>query len=167
MQTHASTHAPIRRPLRFLRIVAPLVVVAAATTGCVGGGGSPGGDAGLLLQKVNEARAANGLGALAWCPTLANAAAAHTQDMAAHGFMGHNGTDGSTFVSRANGHGYVRWNWLYENVDSGKNSADEVMANMMSSPPHAANILNRDINHAGFARVGSYWTLDFGANGTC
>ena len=162
------THAPLRRSLRLVRIVAPLVVVAVAAAGCVKGSPPPAsGDAQALLQKVNEVRAARGLGALAWCPTLANAATKHTQDMAAHGFMGHNGTDGSTFVSRANGHGYVHWNWLYENVAAGKNSVDEVMASMMSSPPHAANILNRNINHAGFARVGSYWTLDFGANGTC
>ncbi|MGQ0803253.1 MAG: CAP domain-containing protein [Actinomycetota bacterium] len=162
------THAPIRRSRRLGLIAVPLVVMALATAGCVKGSPPPASpDAQALLQRVNEVRAANGRGPLAWCPTLANAATAHTQDMAAHGFMGHIGTDGSDHVVRANRHGYVRWNWVSENIDSGKNSVDEVMANMMSSGPHAANILDPRVHHAGFARVDSYWTLDFGQNGTC
>src|SRR5687768_5993080 len=84
---------------RVARVAAPLVVAVAAA-GCVGGGGG-GGDAGALLQRVNEVRASQGLPALAWCGTLANAAGAHSQDMAANGFMGHIGSDGSDFTTRA------------------------------------------------------------------
>lgn len=161
------THSAVRRSLRLWRILVPLAVVALATTGCNLKGSPPSADAYALLQRVNEVRAANGLGALAWCPTLANAAVKHTQDMASHGFMGHVGSDGSTFVSRANGHGYVRWNRLSENVGAGQGSVAEVLAHWLRSPGHAANILDPWVNHAGFARVGNYWTQDFGANGTC
>ncbi|MGQ0803252.1 MAG: CAP domain-containing protein [Actinomycetota bacterium] len=142
--------------------------MALATTGCLKGSPPPSaGDAQALLQRVNEVRAAGGLGALAWCPTLANAATKHTQDMASRGFMGHVGSDGSTFTSRANGHGYVGWSWISENVAAGQGSVEEVLANWLASGPHAANILEARVNHAGFARVGNHWTQMFGANGTC
>ncbi|MBA2327599.1 MAG: CAP domain-containing protein [Actinobacteria bacterium] len=87
--------------------------------------------------------------------------------MASHGFMGHVGSDGSTFVSRANGHGYVRWNRVSENVAAGQRSVEEVLADWLRSSGHVASILDPWVNHAGFARVDNHWTQDFGANGTC
>lgn len=168
--TTTRTLVPTRRPRSraLWRIAAPLVVAVAAA-GCVGGGGGPGGDAGYLLQRVNEVRASRGLAPLAWCGTLANAAAAHSQDMAANGFMGHNGTDGSTFISRAERHGYRNWTWITENVahSAVSTSVDAVMNTWMGSGAHAANILDRRVQHAGFARVGNAWTQMFGAGGTC
>jgi uncharacterized protein YkwD len=151
---------------RFLwRVVGPLVVAVAAA-GCVGGG-APGGDAGYLLQRVNEIRAASGLPPLAWCGTLANAAAAHSQDMASHGFMSHTGSDGSSFATRAGRHGYVRWTRLTENIALGPASVDAALATWMGSGGHAAHILDPGVHHAGFARAGNAWTQMFGANGTC
>src|SRR5688500_15246523 len=128
---------PERRPrprllLRVARVAAPLVV-AVAVGGCVSGGGGPGGDAGVLLQRVNEIRASQGLPALAWCGTLANAATAHSQDMAANGFLSHIGSDGSDFVVRANRHGYRNWTWITENLAHSvvSTSVDAVMASWM------------------------------------
>lgn len=169
----AATLVPKRHPRpRFLgriaRVAAPLVV-AVAVAGCFGGGGGPGGDAGVLFQRVNEIRASRGLPALAWCGTLANAAAAHSQDMAAHGFMDHTGTDGSTFITRANRHGYRNWTRVTENIahSAVSTSVDSVLATWMASGAHAANILDRGVQHAGFARAGNAWTQMFGAGGTC
>jgi uncharacterized protein YkwD len=161
------TVTPPRRSRRVWRIIAPVVVAAAATTGCFGGAGGPSGDAAHLLQRVNAVRASSGLAPLAWCGTLANAAAAHTHDMASHGFMGHIGSDGSDMATRANRHGYVRWTRITENVAAGPGSVDAVMATWMGSSGHRAHILDRGVHHAGFARVGNYWTQMFGANGTC
>jgi uncharacterized protein YkwD len=165
------TPALLRRSHGLWRLIAPLAVVAVTTTGCFaaagGGGGGASGEMGQLLQRVNEVRASNGRGPLAWCPTLANAASKHSQDMSSHGFMGHVGSDGSTFMQRANAHGYVRWTRLTENVAAGQTSVDAVLATWLKSPLHAANILDPTVNHAGFARSGNYWTQMFGANGTC
>jgi uncharacterized protein YkwD len=162
------SHSPLRRSLRLWRVAAPLAVMALATTGCLKGSAPPAsGDAQALLQRVNAVRGASGLAPLAWCPTLANAAATHTQDMASHGFIGHIGTDGSDFVKRANAHGYVRWTRVTENVAADQGSVDQVLATWLGSSLHAANILDPRVNHAGFARVGDYWTQNFGANGTC
>ena len=121
--------------------------------GCVGSG-APGGDAGYLLQRVNEIRAASGLPPLAWCGTLANAAAAHSQDMASHGFMSHTGSDGSSFATRAGRHGYVRWTRLTENIASGPASVDAALATWMGSGGHASHILDPGVHHAGFAARG-------------
>ena len=174
MQTPAPaplrTASPLRRSHRLWRVLAPLAVVAVTATGCYGGGGGGGGgsgEMGQLLQRVNEVRASNGRGPLAWCPTLANAASKHSKDMSSHGFMGHVGSDGSTFTQRANAHGYVRWTRLTENVAAGQSSVDSVLANWLASPLHAANILDPTVNHAGFGRAGNHWTQVFGANGTC
>ena len=108
-------------------------------------------------------------GAVAWCGTLANAATAHSQDMAANGFLSHIGSDGSDFVVRANRHGYRNWTWITENLAHSvvSTSVDAVLASWMGSGAHAANVLDRRIQHAGFARVGNAWTQMFGAGGTC
>jgi uncharacterized protein YkwD len=48
-----------------------------------------------VLALVNADRAEHGLPALAWDETAARAARRHAEDMAAHGFTAHWGTDGS------------------------------------------------------------------------
>ena len=176
MGYHRTMHALVakrrhgRRPLWGL--VAP-IVVAAATAGCFGGGGGGGGggDAGALLQRVNEVRAGAGLPALAWCPTLANAATAHATDMAVNGVQAdpHRGSPpgSSTFEQRAAAHGYFGWTFLGENVAWGQSSVEQALRDLLASPTHAANIFHPAPHHAGFARVGNNWVQMFGANGTC
>lgn len=159
---------PTTKPRRLWRVAAPLAVMALATTGCLKGSPPPAaGDAQALLQRVNEVRAASGLGALAWCPTLANAANKHATDMAVTGVHGHVGSDGSTFDQRARSAGYFPWTFLAENVAWGQTGVEQVLADWLASPGHAANILNPVLQHAGFARVGNNWVQMFGANGSC
>ncbi|BDG29526.1 CAP domain-containing protein [Thermus thermophilus] len=72
---------------------------------CAGQGADP------VLEALNRIRAegrACGPAAppLAWDARLTAAARAHTEDMAAHGFLGHVGTDGSTVRERVEREGY-------------------------------------------------------------
>jgi uncharacterized protein YkwD len=106
---------------------------------------------------------------LALSPALIRAARAHSRDMAAHGFLGHGGSDGSNPGQRVTRAGY-RWSQVGENIASGIGTARAVVAGWLSSPPHCANIMT-----AGFRQVGVafavnpasgpviYWTEDFGA----
>jgi len=106
---------------------------------------------------------------LALSPALIRAARAHSQDMAAHGFFSHGGSDGSSPGQRVTRAGY-RWSLVGENIASGIGTARQVVAGWLSSPHHCANIMT-----AGFRQMGvafavnpasgplSYWTEDFGA----
>lgn len=59
-----------------------------------------------LAAMINQARREAGLDELAWSPELAQAAAAHAQDMGEHGFVSHAGSDGSDVVTRMECAGY-------------------------------------------------------------
>lgn len=124
-----------------------------------------------MLNNVNAQRAASGLGPIALCGTLNNAAQAHSADQAARATMSHIGGDGSNLSQRAGRAGYNGWTNLGENVAYGYGSVDGVMVGWMSSPGHRANILSGDYTHLGVGRAGSggvdYWTQVFGRNGTC
>jgi uncharacterized protein YkwD len=102
-------------------------------------------------------------------PELDRSAQGHTDDMAAHNFMGHAGSDGSSMTARAVHAGYSGWRSLAENVAAGYPTADAVVAGWMNSSGHRANILNcklKDIGvgHAANANTayGTFWTQDFG-----
>jgi uncharacterized protein YkwD len=125
-----------------------------------------------LLGLVNAERAAAGMPPLQACAALDRAAEAHTADMAAHRRMSHTGSDGSSFVDRANRAGYRGWNALGENVAAGYSSVWTVIDAWMRSPGHRANILSRSYTHFGRGYVvagngTAYWTQDFGRGGTC
>ncbi len=172
MHTSGSTSRASSPPRRRLWLLAaPLIVAAATTAGCVGAG-PPGPDsasAAALLAAVNAVRTQYGLSTLAPCPTLANAATRHATDMALHGVQPdpHVGSDGSTMQSRDQDAGYWPASWISENVAWGQTTVEQVLTDWLSSKPHADNILDRRIQHAGFARVGNDWVQEFGAGGTC
>lgn len=79
--------------------------------GCLSSAGASGGDDGAELDlsrlerlvhgAVNEVRIEHGLPAIAWNDTLSFIAAAHSADMAANDFFGHEGSDGSLPSDRA------------------------------------------------------------------
>lgn len=133
---------------------------------------APGSWAGSMLAEVNGQRGAVGVSPLGWCGSLARAAQAHSDDQAAHNMMSHAGSDGSTFVDRANRAGYGGWTALGENVAYGYPNVDAVMAAWMASSGHRANILNAAYTDfgagLGYGADGSlYWTQEFGRSGTC
>ena len=95
--------------------------------------------------------------------TLKATAAAHAKDMARHGRMTHDGSDGSTPAERATRAGYP-WRFVAENVAAGQTTADEVVATWIASPGHCANIMNPELREMGIAFAfdaassdGTYW----------
>jgi uncharacterized protein YkwD len=131
-----------------------------------------------ILDAVNAARAsARSCGeqqfapapALAWNGALADAALAHSVDMATQRYFSHQAKDGRVVGDRALQAGY-RWRRIGENIASGQESADEAVAGWLSSPGHCANLMNPAFTETGAAygistsretaRV--YWTQVFG-----
>ena len=93
---------------------------------------------------------------------LTAAAQAHSEDMAEHTFMSHVGSDGSSFIERAERSGY-EWSALAENVAFGFTDAATVVAGWLSSPGHCVNIMNGSVTELGVGVAGVYWTQLFGA----
>lgn len=132
-----------------------------------------------LLQRVNAARAAGATcgstayaaaGALGWNAALANAAAAHSQDMVTNNFFSHTGSTGSNPGTRLTAAGYT-WRTYGENIAAGYGSVDAVMAGWMASPGHCANIMGAAFREIGVACIRgtagnaypTYWTMTLGA----
>lgn len=127
--------------------------------------------AGEVLAFVNEARASArtcgdqsfpAVPPLALEARLSAAAQAHSEDMYANTFMGHVGSDGSSFIQRAERHDYD-WSALAENVAFGYADAQSVMTGWLSSPGHCKNIMNGRVTQLGVGLAGAYWTQLFGA----
>ncbi|DBA05299.1 TPA: hypothetical protein N0F65_007461 [Lagenidium giganteum] len=122
-----------------------------------------------LLDAVNKERANAGLPALCSNFKLDAAAQKHSEDMAAHNFMDHTGSDKSTMTTRVDGVQF-QWSNLGENVAAGQQTVEDVMKSWMDSPGHKANILgNFKYFGCGMAKnpnseYGIYWTQDFGSS---
>lgn len=131
-----------------------------------------------MLAAVNAARAtARWCGAtwyaaapaLAWNAKLAQAAAAHSHDMADNNFFSHTGSNGSTLVNRIDATGYAAVAWG-ENIYGGQTAIDAVMAGWLASAGHCANIMSANFTEIGAACARNdasaytrYWTQDFAA----
>jgi uncharacterized protein YkwD len=136
-------------------------------------------DAGkTILDAVNAARAtARTCGTryfaaappLAWNGLLGNAALEHSQDMAEHHRLAHEGKDGSGVGDRARTAGY-QWRRIGENIASGQRSPEEAVAGWLDSPGHCANIMQPGFTEMGAAYAINpasesgtvYWTQAFG-----
>lgn len=122
-----------------------------------------------VVRLTNAERQKAGCPSLTPVAELNRAAQAHSDDMAAHNVMQHEGSDGSTMTTRAERSGYTGWRGLAENVAAGYPTADAVVAGWMSSPGHRKNILNCQLTDIGVgyatnpnSTYGSFWTQDFG-----
>ena len=100
---------------------------------------------------------------------LLGAARAHSLDMAEHGFVGHEGSDGSTFEQRIDAAGYPGQLPWGENVAAGYATPEDVVAGWMGSPGHCANIMEPGFVEIGVGYAfredspyGAFWTTDFG-----
>ncbi|MBI4498555.1 MAG: CAP domain-containing protein [Chloroflexi bacterium] len=121
----------------------------------------------LVLDQINAVRALHGLPSLAAATELTAAARRHSADMAAHAFLDHTGSDGSSFTQRITEAGYG-WSRAGEIVAKGYPDAAAVVLGWMNSPDHRAIIMTPDYRDvgAGVARGADgalYWTVDFGA----
>jgi len=115
--------------------------------------------AGQVLDLVNAARAAGRVCGtdrfgpappLALSDTLDVAAAGHAWDMAARGYAGHEGSDGSSSGERITRAGYV-WQASGENVAAGQPDADAVVAAWLGSPGHCATLMAPYFTETGIA----------------
>ena len=125
------------------------------------------------LAKLNDYRAAGArcggsagsfaaASPLAWQPTLAQLAAAHSRDMAGRASLAHS-SGGRNLTQRLDALGYA-WQGAAENVAAGQTRLALVLADWVSSPLHCANLMNASYSEAGLAcqRASDgtpYWTL--------
>ncbi|MFF3242903.1 CAP domain-containing protein [Streptomyces sp. NPDC002870] len=163
--------------MRISRYLATVLTVTAATTAlsatsAASASAAPSAESlrAGVLKLTNAERVKAGCPRLKKNSALARAAQRHSADMARHNFVGHDGSNGSTMVTRARAAGYTGFSSLAENVAPGQKSAAAVVESWMKSPGHRANILNCSLKHLGVGYVkkpgsahGTYWTQDFGA----
>lgn len=131
-----------------------------------------------ILDAVNSARASGRncggqyfrpAQALAWNGALANAALAHSLDMARQRYFSHEGKDGRAVGDRAQQAGY-RWRRVGENIAAGQETAEAAVSGWLDSPGHCANLMHPDFTEmgAGYAidsareTPRAYWTQVFG-----
>ena len=106
--------------------------------------------------------------ALTWNNLLAQAALAHSGDMAANNFFSHDGSDGLSVADRVETAGYP-WRAVGENIAAGQVDHAEVHQGWVGSPAHCRNIMNPLFSEVGAACVrdpgtdfGTYWVVVFG-----
>lgn len=106
---------------------------------------------------------------LAWNRLLAEAAQAHSEDMAQQGYFAHKNRQGNEVPQRAEARGY-RWRHVGENISRGQTSAQEAVAGWIESPGHCRNLMNPRFSELGAGvgirqgrRPAAYWTQVFGA----
>jgi uncharacterized protein YkwD len=116
-----------------------------------------------VVDLVNEQRAKAGCDPLRVDPRLAQAAKAHSSDMAERDYFDHTTPEGITFRDRIRSAGFSNPGTA-ENIARGQRDAQQVMAGWMASAGHRANILNCDFSFLGVGlhEDGMYWTQDFG-----
>lgn len=125
----------------------------------------------VLLQLVNDARKKGcncggsyyaPASALTWNNQLEKAAYNHSNDMFRNKYFSHTGSDGSGSGERINEAGYS-WRYYGENIAQGYPTEQAVVNGWLSSPGHCSNIMNKNYKEMGVAKVGDYWTQDFGS----
>lgn len=114
-----------------------------------------------VAEAVDELRRDRGLSGITVDPRLVTAAERHSADMARHGFIGHTGSDGSSFAERAAAAGYPPVS-MGEVVAAGYASPESVVAGWLRSRGHRDILLGRSFRHIGAACVASgagtpYW----------
>jgi uncharacterized protein YkwD len=129
-----------------------------------------GGMIGAMLECINRNRNDTGLPIVLIEAHLIQAAQRHSNDMAAHNFVDHVGTDGSTPWQRISQAGYT--GSATGEIVQGTSSDTQVLAAcqaFLDSPAHRGIILNPDSNEIGIGLAGCsrcdyawYWTIDFG-----
>ena len=129
-----------------------------------------------VLKLTNQERSKQGLGPLAICPTLDNAAQMHAEAMKEEGFFEHeNPFTGEDPSSRGEQAGYGPY--VGENIAMGYQTPREVVRGWMDSPGHRENILSSylhlgvGISTGGSGKYGPggwfYWVQNFGSSGDC
>jgi uncharacterized protein YkwD len=129
-----------------------------------------------LVDEINRVRAEQGLPAYRYNAGLSATARAHSCDLAAHGIISHESSDGRSVQDRLAG-ADPPWQWPSESIAAGTDDPLLVVAMWMDEPPegwHRRNILDTDQREVGvgycFATEDTsgnhhYWTADFSRRG--
>ncbi|MFE3765434.1 CAP domain-containing protein [Streptomyces sp. NPDC059104] len=116
-------------------------------------------------ELVNEARAEAGCSPLTVSPALSSVAAAHSEDMALHGYFSSTAPDGSTPWTRSARAGVQ--GLRAENIARGPADPQALLNQWTAQPGSRANLLDCGSHSMGigayFNSVGFWWTEDFGA----
>jgi uncharacterized protein YkwD len=104
-----------------------------------------------LFASINQTRRAQGLAPLRWDDSLAVAARRHAKVMAERGAAQH-GFEGEPSLSVRVKQAGAHFSWLSENVTQGP-TPEFIHSQFMKSPPHRANILDRDMDSIGVGVV--------------
>ncbi|MGL5858369.1 MAG: CAP domain-containing protein [Angustibacter sp.] len=121
-----------------------------------------------LIAFINSHRANTKCVALRHNTLLAATAEAHSYDMAAHGFVSTQGSDGTSPQQRMARAGY-RSASTDEIVISGRSTAEQVQLSMILNTTTRQQILNCAWSDIGVgmwtlpgSKDGTYWTIDLG-----
>jgi uncharacterized protein YkwD len=121
-----------------------------------------------IASLINNARAENGLPALAINTQLSTAAQGHSIDMACHGSLSHSGSDGSDVHERVVAAGYIPSR--SSEIIYGSGYPQTAFEWWMNDQIHRDEILSANVTDmgVGYAYVadtahGSYYTVNFGS----
>jgi uncharacterized protein YkwD len=120
-------------------------------------------DPAAAQSMITGYRGNNGLGAVTLDPDLMKLAEEHSRNMAARDKLDHD--VGKAFIQRIRG-GRFDAKVAVENVSAGYHTLAEAFSGWRDSPPHRANMLNRNVTRMGIAAIYSpkskykvFWTL--------
>lgn len=161
----ARTSRPVPSPTRSLIacLFLPLVLAVAATVAPQAAARQSeataqlAADAHQIAALANSSRAQSGLGPLQWDESLAAAAHAHAERMAAEGPIAHRYGGEPSLAERASAAG-ARFDLIEENIAIG-NSAQQIHSLWMHSAEHHANLMNPQIDRIGVAVVAARGVL--------
>lgn len=122
-------------------------------------------DMNIVLRDVNAYRAEYGRAPLIWKTELENAAQVHAADLAFHGLIQHEGTDGSHHGTRILRQGYT-YSLALENVAAGQRSWEDALQGWKNSKGHNEALLNSEVTEFGVAlefnentKLATYWAM--------
>ena len=124
-----------------------------------------------MSTRINEVRAANGVGPVGMCPRLDQVAQDYAQLMADTGHYGHTGPGGESPWDRMRAGGYD-YRAAAENIAWGYPTADRVQEGWEGSPGHFKNMVSPNVSDVGLGAAESssgrwYWVQVYGTGGTC
>jgi len=119
----------------------------------------------IVLRDVNAYRAEYGRAPLIWKTELATAAQIHAADLAFHGLIQHEGTDGSHHGTRILRQGYT-YSLALENVAAGQRNWEDALQGWKNSKGHNEALLNNEVTEFGVAlefnentKLATYWAM--------
>ncbi len=107
-------------------------------------------DAAAAQSMISGYRSNNGLAPVTVDPELMRLASEQARAMAAHDRMDHNAA--RPFAERIR-HSSVSGSVAVENISAGYHTLAEAFSGWRDSPPHRANMLNRNVSRMGIAAV--------------